>query len=652
MKYKKIGLQVKEPYYFLQYLFVFVTTIVIVTVYHVQRELVRPKLEHLVIYQNLTERDSRVNCQFPILHPFHASILKYVFIPKPIRCMERSYRLTFIDMNTGLLQFNKSGFKESGYSLKSNGLKCNYQEIYRPKNDDFHVIYGPQIPIIDLHEPQTDFVFVSCVNFIGLTVYSNFHAYARRRPEVRKFKNHDELGVAVIGIDSISRLNFMRQMPKSYNFLTKEIDGDVMYGFTKVGENTFPNVIPMLTGRPFLTEHNNRFDDWPYIWKDFFREKVATLYAEDQPEFNMFDYLAKGITIQPTLHYMRTFWLAVEQSMLYKMSSPSCLGPTPKHLIYFDYLKSFMKVYRDSPIFLFSLFNEASHDFVNTVGVIDLDYMNFLKSSFEEGLFNRTIVFVLGDHGNRMDFIRRTKIGTIEDRMPMVTLITPEWVKVTYPSWKSSLRDNRMRLTSTFDIYATFRHVLSTINGLNPSTVIYQKALEEINNSIVKSHFSEKSTGISLFNSIPLTRDCNEAGIPQWICVCHEGKQKQLDPNHPYSLAATNKVLNYFNELLEDLQECAKMKLAFVEDVYLYETPQKYNNKVYEKSVQVTFKAQPGDGYFEATLGIETKSQDNDEDFVIIGQVFRINKYGHQADCLPRIKLAKMPILKGICYCD
>lgn len=102
--------------------------------------------------------------------------------------MERSYRLTFIDMNSGLLQFNSSGFEEAGYSLESNSLRCYYQEIYRPKDDDFHVIYGPQIPIIDLHEPRTDFIFVSCVNFFGLTVYSNFHAYARRRPEVRKFK--------------------------------------------------------------------------------------------------------------------------------------------------------------------------------------------------------------------------------------------------------------------------------------------------------------------------------------------------------------------------------------------------------------------------------------------------------------------------------
>lgn len=69
-----------------------------------------------------------------------------------------------------------------------------------------------------------------------------------------------ELGVAVIGIDSISRLNFMRQMVNSYRYITEEMDGDVMHGFTKVGENTFPNVIPMLTGRSFITEHNNRFD--------------------------------------------------------------------------------------------------------------------------------------------------------------------------------------------------------------------------------------------------------------------------------------------------------------------------------------------------------------------------------------------------------
>lgn len=59
-----------------------------------------------------------------------------------------------------------------------------------------------------------------------------------------------ELGVAVIGLDSMSRLNFMRQLPLSYRFITENLGGVVLLGFNKVGENTFPNVIPMLTGRP------------------------------------------------------------------------------------------------------------------------------------------------------------------------------------------------------------------------------------------------------------------------------------------------------------------------------------------------------------------------------------------------------------------
>lgn len=169
--------------------------------------------------------------------------------------------------------------------------------------------------------------------------------------------------------------------------------------------------------------------------------------------------------------------------------------------------------------------------------------MKFLKSSLDEGLFNRTVIFVLGDHGNRLDFIRRTKVGTIEDRMPMVTVILPEWVSSKYPSWKESLRSNRMRLTSTYDIYATFRHILSTMNNQNKSTDIEPQLLNDILDKNIKNHFSASSPGLSFFEPISLVRDCNDAGVAQWLCVCHEGQQKQLGSEHPYSLAASNEVI-------------------------------------------------------------------------------------------------------------
>jgi hypothetical protein len=108
------------------------------------------------------------------------------------------------------------------------------------------------------------------------------------------------------------------------------------------------------------------------------------MYSEDLPEINMFNYMYNGLSDQPTDHYMRTFWLAVEKSLTYKMSSPSCLGATLKHFIFFDYLKSFLRQYKDSPVFLFSLFNELTHDFINTVGV---SFINFVISNYKFSKF-------------------------------------------------------------------------------------------------------------------------------------------------------------------------------------------------------------------------------------------------------------------------
>lgn len=122
-------------------------------------------------------------------------------------------------------------------------------------------------------------------------------------------------------------------------------------------------------------------------------EGAATMYSEDLPQFNMFDYLAPGLRHTPTHHYMRTYWLAVEQSVLYRMSSPSCVGGLPKHVIYFNYLLSFLRTYRDSPVFLFSLFNEASHDYVNTVGVSTPDIMYYKNKNTQNSISKLHAIF-------------------------------------------------------------------------------------------------------------------------------------------------------------------------------------------------------------------------------------------------------------------
>ena len=58
----------------------------------------------------------------------------------------------------------------------------------------------------------------------------------------------DKLNIYLIGMDSTSRLNFNRFMPNLETLWEDKFDPARILGFTKVGLNTFPNVLSLLTG--------------------------------------------------------------------------------------------------------------------------------------------------------------------------------------------------------------------------------------------------------------------------------------------------------------------------------------------------------------------------------------------------------------------
>lgn len=71
--------------------------------------------------------------------------------------------------------------------------------------------------------PKSEFILVKCDQH-GEAVYTNGHALVRKKGEVTKrFKEIEKkerpLSVLLIGIDSISRLNFIRSMPNTAQYL-------------------------------------------------------------------------------------------------------------------------------------------------------------------------------------------------------------------------------------------------------------------------------------------------------------------------------------------------------------------------------------------------------------------------------------------------
>src|SRR5699024_8278865 len=99
--------------------------------------------------------------------------------------------------------------------------------------------------------PRWDSVKVKCTE--TNTISNHTSEYSRVVPLIQHYRREGQAksikwNVILLGIDSVSRLNFLRHMIKTKQFLEKHAFIP-MYGYHKVGENSFPNILPMFTGR-------------------------------------------------------------------------------------------------------------------------------------------------------------------------------------------------------------------------------------------------------------------------------------------------------------------------------------------------------------------------------------------------------------------
>ena len=91
-----------------------------------------------------------------------------------------------------------------------------------------------------------------------------------------------------------------------------------MYGYSRVGDNTYPNVMALLTGQ--LAEERPLFwiDRAPFLWKEFSSAGYRTLQVEDafidNQVFNIWvDVLnsPRGFRSSPTDYYFRPLSVAM-----------------------------------------------------------------------------------------------------------------------------------------------------------------------------------------------------------------------------------------------------------------------------------------------------------------------------------------------------
>jgi hypothetical protein len=246
----------------------------------------------------------------------------------------------------------------------------------------------------------------------------------------------------------------------------------------------------------------------------------------------------------------------------------------------------------------------------------------------------------MSDHGARFQHLRETVQGKMEERNPFFAVSLPPSFKTNYSGAYENLLTNSKRLTTPYDIHATFHDILDFRN-------------------VSRGNVSKR--GISLFSEIPAERTCVHAQIePHW-CNCLDWTS--LNPDSIEVKKAADSFVELVNTLTVHVRnECSIVEIDRVVEAKVL-TPNdkllKFKSSDYEgnadfsmkqnadnfiKLYQLIVHTKPGGGHFEATVKYDVG---NGIFISNVKEISRTNAYGKDPDCVT----SRFPHLARFCYC-
>ena len=589
---------------------------------------------------------SNSTCILPDPDPFDSSIKHLLSHPDPIAC-HGGPEFVILDEN-GFLKINSTVVVESHFK----DVRCEYQHFIRkgPTQLDLgskHVLVSPTY--ID-----GDVFLVTCEDNKNTKIYERVHYNInfKRTLRSRKLKNEsdDDLSVLIITLDSVSRLAAERHLPKTMQFMTSQLGAFVFKGHSINNEWSTANAVALMKGK--LEFPSKYWNNVSLIWDEFQRRGYVTSYSEDYVDNATF----KPFILPPTDHFMQPFYLAIQtlepfgfylnyarmfledkqKAFKFKNSSPLCYGSIPRHRHMLEFYRRFVHAYKGKLKFGLSWFDELAHDFSSYLELADEDFLEFFKWLFREGHLKNTMLIFMGDHGSRVGAVRNTKIGRMEFKMPLLSIVLPDSFKQRYPHIVENLNENKLLLTSHFDIYETMQDVIN----------------KRFNVSFTHTETGVKTIGSSLFRKLPLNRNCEEIGIPENFCPCYVSQVHNKDDHISGEIA--DFVVQEINKVLKPVaNHCVIYELASIDDIQrimpkfqeIIVKANSFNSFLHSSSVQeddrysIVIKTSPGDAIFEALV---SKTQ---EGYTLIGRITRSSKYGKTSECMTD------KYLRELCLC-
>ncbi|XP_023036680.2 uncharacterized protein LOC26528854, partial [Drosophila willistoni] len=603
-------------------------------------------------------------CRMPYFEITDNNIALFMFKPMPYSCKKPLIRAS--DDLAGDLHLNMQPNELLSYYNISDITKigCKYMEIRR-KTDTTNE-FLPQVPF-KLEEimrlpSNLEFIQVECYDASAHRIYVDYHFFGVDKNEskvsaptgknyetvrlnesepIRKTEQQEGLSVMILGLDSVSHLNFLRQMPKTSTYIKKHLPHVEFWGFNKVGDNTFPNLVPLLSGLDqreleisCVNMSERIFDRCSFIWKKFKHVGFKTVFAEDVAKLANFNSFFTGFNNTPTDYYFRPIMLEMEKNIANTrvLNLNLCMGGRRTADVLLEYMRKLIPKYNKDRFFSFFWTVTLSHDSFNNPALLDGQMTSQLSILKKSGVLNRTLVILMSDHGLRWGAFRKTYQGIMEERQPLLMVLYPDWLAERYPEAVANLQLNSKRLTTPFDLHATMLDLLD-IRSLEKDQL--QKRNVELNDP------HKLPRGISLFLPVPVERTCEQATIASHWCTCHE--RKELPTIDGRVQRAARYLVRLINDRLRSHSQCRTLYLNSILKAFIA-TPHrqilKESENDYAVDILVRLQTKPGLGIFEATVRMSGFTS------ALTGTISRINLYGRQSHCI------NDSTLKLFCYCN
>ncbi|CAD6242737.1 GSCOCG00009554001-RA-CDS [Cotesia congregata] len=606
-------------------------------------------------------------CQIAELDPFNEFAKHFMETENPLEC-EFGNQLPLVESNDTAIFINPDAHNQY-YNETEVVADCCWRIFERKKNQDNFVKYDPLCHKFNSSTTITaEFIKVECFKN-SKQIYRDYHFFVPRKPiveerchaaekkrkeerkkhETEKDDNNNDnhLSILILGLDSVSRMNFHRMMPKTIETL-KSMGAIEMMGYNKIGDNTYPNLVSVLSGlseKEFRSNcwNNSKlpFDKCPLIWKNFSKSGYRTIFAEDACAMTTFNYLKPGFRNQPTDYYFRPYCLAAESDIgnTHKLNADLCIGTRKTFDNLLNYTKKVVREFNGDRYFAFFWEASLTHDFFNYPQLGDLPYSESISYLHNQGFLNNTVLIVMSDHGMRWGEFRQTYQGRIEGSLPLMFIILPEWWKKKFPLAVNNLKQNTVSLTTPYDFHETL------MDFLHPENLTDQVILSRINKNMPNDkNNSSFPRGISWFLTIPDKRNCSMAGIPGHWCMCHKSTNISHDDSAVKN--AADFIINELNTMVnKKYPQCSLLKLSKVIDAKVWSAHGVEKDKDEERSVPwidytISIKTIPSNAIFEATV-----RHDNTGNSTIVGSIGRLNSYGKQSTCVDDFNM------RLYCYC-